>query len=205
MTGLADSPANQEMETTSDLADLLEAVKAKNRDAFDTLYDVTVQRVFSLAMRITQQHTLAEEVVSDVYFQVWRQADTYSSKRGSVLAWLCVLCRSRSLDALRRDNTVIRQAEVGIDRVPEQEDSQEPPDLLQSLEQGTAIHVALGQLNVQQRQQVALAYFRGYTHTELATITGMPVGTVKTHLYRTMIKLRELMSDVPGRDSKSDE
>ena len=204
MTGVAHSSIDQEKESANDLAELLIAVKAKNRDAFGAFYDMTVQRVFSLAMRITQQHTMAEEVVSDVYFQVWRQADTYSPERGSVIAWLCVLCRSRSLDALRRDSTAIRQAEVGIETVPEQDDSQGPPELLQSVEQRSAIHTALSKLTEQQRQLVALAYFRGYTHAELAMITGMPLGTVKTNIHRTMIKLKELMSDTTSMDSKSD-
>ena len=200
MTYIDDSPAS-----ASDLAVLLTAVKAKNRDAFDKLYDTTVQRVFSLALRITRQQELAEEVVSDVYLQVWQQAGSYSPERGKVVAWLCVLCRSRALDALRRDNTAIRQAVVGLNTVPEAEDLNEPPDLLQSVEQGCAVHVALEKLNEQQRQLVALAYFRGYTHSELAAFMDMPIGTVKTHLRRAMIKLKEMMPVDAGMNGESDE
>jgi len=205
MTGLADSPTNLGTGSETDLPALLKAVKAKNRDAFEALYDATVQRIFSLALRITRQQELAEEVVGDVYLQVWQQADSYTQERGKVIAWLCILCRSRSLDALRRDNTAIRKSTVGLDTVPESADSCEPPDLLQSVEQGSAIHAALEKLNEQQRQLVALAYFRGYTHSELAAFTNMPIGTVKTHLHRAMIRLRELMSSGAGMNGESDE
>lgn len=185
---------NLEMESTNNLDNLLEAVKAKNRNAFEMLYNSTIQRVFSLALRITQRQETAEEVVSDVYLQVWQQAATYVPERGKVIAWLCVLCRSRALDALRRDNTVLRQSAVDLDSVPEPGIPCDPPDLLQSVEEGSAVHVALGQLIEQQRQLLALAYFRGYTHSELAAFMDMPVGTVKTHLHRAMINLKQLMS-----------
>ncbi len=205
MTRLANNPAGPETDSASDLAALLKAVKVKNRDAFELLYDATVSRVFSLALRITRQQELAEEVVSDVYLQVWQQAGSYSPERGNVIAWLCVVCRSRALDALRRDNTAIRQAVVGFDTVPEAEDLNEPPDLLQSVEQGSAIHAALGNLSDQQRQLVALAYFRGYTHSELAVFVNMPIGTVKTHLRRAIVKLKEKMSIDAGMNGESDE
>ncbi len=202
MTHIDDSPAS---DSTNDLAVLLKAVKANNRDAFNKLYDTTVQRVFSLALRITRQQELAEEVVSDVYLQVWQQAASYSPERGKVIAWLCVLCRSRALDALRRDNTAIRQAVVGLDTVPEAQDLNAPPDLLQSVEQGSAIHTALGKLSGHQRQLVALAYFRGYSHSELAAFMDMPIGTVKTHLRRAMIRLKEIMPVDAGMNGGSDE
>ena len=194
MDNFADSPADLEAGSAHDLVALLQAVQSKDRSAFEVLYDTTVHRIFSLAMRITRQPALAEEVVSDVYLQVWQQAASYSPERGKVIAWLCVLCRSRALDALRRAKTAIRQEEVGLDAVPEQQDSREPPDLLLAVEQGSAVHAALGKLTEQQRQLVALAYFKGYTHSELAAIMDMPIGTVKTNLSRTMSKLKKLMS-----------
>ena len=195
MNGPKDTPAGPDNASANRLVDLLKAVQSQDRAAFDLLYDATVQRVFSLALRITRQHELAEEVVGDVYLQVWRRAAGYSPERGKVIAWLCVLCRSRALDALRRGNSAIRQAAASIDSVPEPADLHEPPDLLESMEKGTAIHAALGKLTEQQRQLMALAYFRGHSHRELAAITGLPLGTVKTNLHRTMARLKELMSN----------
>ena len=195
MTRQADSAADPETGSASALATLVNAVKDRDRNAFAGLYDSTVYRVFSLALRITQQRELAEEVVSDVYLQAWQQAHTYAPERGKVIAWLCVLCRSRALDALRRYNTATRQATVALDAAPEQRDPRQPPDFLSAVEEGSALHAALRKLSEPQRQLVALAYFRGYTHAELAQFTQMPIGTVKTHLRRAMLKLKELMSD----------
>lgn len=200
IAGISDTMTNLETRSAERLVDLLRAVQNKDRSAFEGFYDATVQRVFGLALRITRRQELAEEVVSDVYLQVWQKAASYSSERGNVIAWLCVLCRSRALDALRRNNTAIQQAVVVQDSVPELTDNCEPVDLLHAVEQGSAVHTALGKLTEQQRQLVGLAYFRGYTHSELAAMTDMPVGTVKTHLHRAMIRLKELMSAGMGEN-----
>ena len=198
MGSYSNSLACMETLQACELVDLIEAVQSKNRAAFDQLYDATVKRVFSLALRITQHQEMAEEVVGDVYLQVWQQASSYSSDRGKVISWLCILCRSRALDALRRDKQGIRSDTISQDAVPEHIDLSEPVDLLQAVEQGSAIHNALGMLNEQQRQLVALAYFRGFSHSEIAGFTDMPIGTVKTTLRRTTIKLKQLMSSDAG-------
>ncbi len=205
MDDQASSSADLETGSESDLAVLMEAVKARDRSAFVLMYDATVRRVFGLALRITQQQELAEEVVNDVYLQVWRQADAYAPERGKVIAWLCILCRSRALDALRRSNMPVRQAAVDRGSVPEHNDPDPPHDLLAAVEQGSAVRSALSKLSDTQRQLVALAYLRGYTHSELARFLGMPIGTVKTHLHRAMIKLKELMSNSEYGMGDSDE
>ncbi len=205
MDDQASSSADLETGSESDLAVLMEAVKARDRSAFVLMYDATVRRVFGLALRITQQQELAEEVVNDVYLQVWRQADAYAPERGKVIAWLCILRRSRALDALRRSNAPVRQAAVDRGSVPEHNDPDPPHDLLAAVEQGSAVRSALSKLSDTQRQLVALAYLRGYTHSELARFLGMPIGTVKTHLHRAMIKLKELMSNSEYGMGDSDE
>ena len=186
------------------LKQLVVAVKNKDRDAFEALYDATVQRMYSLAFRITRRHEMAEEVISDLYLQVWRQAVRYESKRGNVMVWLTVLCRSRALDTLRRYKAATTHETTGYDTIPEIEDPQHPQDLLLAVEQQSAVHRALLKLDVQQRQLLALAYFRGYSHSELAEFTGMPVGTVKTRLRRALQTLKDIMSgsDVSVEDSR---
>lgn len=205
MDDQASSSADLETGSESDLAALMEAVKARDRSAFAMIYDTTVRRIFGLALRITQQQELAEEVVNDVYLQVWRKADAYAPERGKVIAWLCILCRSRALDALRRSKTPVQQAAVDRGSVSEQNDPDPPHDLLAAVEQGSAVRSALGKLSDTQRQLVALAYLRGYTHSELAKFLGMPIGTVKTHLHRATIKLKELMSNSEYGMGDSDE
>lgn len=180
-------PANQ-------LAVLLEAVKRKDRAAFETLYDNTVRHLYSLAFRITRHHETAEEVVSDVYLQVWRQAGQYDATRGNVMAWMTVMCRSRALDTLRRSRPATIH-ETGSDASNMETTGSEPvQDLLIAIEEHSAVHRALMKLDSQQRQLLALAYFRGYSHSELAKFTGLPVGTVKTQIRRTLMVLKSVLS-----------
>lgn len=191
---MSDSANNSvTQETKQDfLVDLLDAIKGKDRDALATFYDATVYRILSLAIRITKQEVIAEEVVSDVYLQVWQQADNYSPNRGTVIAWLCILCRSRALDALRKDRKPYRNtADIMMVGLSE---PKEPTDILQAVEQGSNIHNALLRLTEEQRQLIGLAYFRGYSHREIAEFMSMPMGTVKTHLHRAIFKLKEMMS-----------
>ena len=177
----------------SRLGELLQAVANKDRTAFEAFYDATTERVLSLVLRIIQQIDMAEEVVSDVYLQVWRQANRFDPARGNALAWLTVLCRSRALDTLRKITATPTHGAAPISEIPELEATEFPQDLLIAVEEHSAVHAALNMLEPSQRQLLALAYFRGYTHSELAQFTGMPLGTVKTQLRRTLNKLKELM------------
>ena len=178
----------------SRLAELLLAVANKDRLAFAAFYDATAERALSLVLRITQKMEIAEEVMGDVYLQVWRQADRFDPARGNALAWLTTLCRSRALDTIRKNSSSPTHAAVPISEVPEPEASDIPQDLLLAVEQESAIHAALQALQASERQLLALAYFRGYSHSELAEFTGMPLGTVKTKLRRSLKKLKERMS-----------
>lgn len=187
----------------SRLGNLLQAVANKDRKAFEEFYDATTERVLSLVSRITRQIDIAEEVVSDVYLQVWRQADRFDPARGNALAWLTVLCRSRALDTLRKINATPTHGAAPISEIPEPEAAEFPQDLLIAVEEHSAVHAALDMLEPNQRQLLALAYFRGYTHSELAQFTGMPLGTVKTQLRRTLNKLKEFMIESESQQGVS--
>lgn len=187
----------------SHLADLLQAVASKDRSAFAAFYDATTDRVLSLALRITQKMEIAEEVVGDVFLQVWRQADRFDSARGNAFAWLTMLCRSRALDAVRKSGATPTYGALSIDEVPEPQSTDIPQDMLVAVDQNSALHAALEELTPDQRQLLALAYFRGYSHSELSQFTGLPLGTVKTQIRSAVSKLRELMiaPDTPERIS----
>ncbi len=187
----------------SRLGKLLQAVANKDRKAFEEFYDATTERVLSLVSRITRQIDIAEEVVSDVYLQVWRDADRFDPARGNALAWLTVLCRSRALDTLRKINTTPTHGAAPIGEIPEIEEAELSQDLLIAVEEHSAVHAALDRLAPGQRQLLALAYFRGYTHSELAQFTGMPLGTVKTQLRRTLKKLKEFMIESESQQGVS--
>ncbi len=176
-----------------DLVELLQAVAQKNRTAFEQLYDETVQQIYNLAYRITQQSEMAEEVVNDVYLQIWQQAGRFDAKRGTVLAWMIITCRTRALDALRRQKPA-RQNRT-LDSVEQQTDHTQPlQDLVSATENHDLIYNVLQQLDNEQRQLLALAFFRDYSHQELSEFTNIPLGTVKSKLRRTLSTLQQLIN-----------
>lgn len=178
-----------------DLVMLLQAIGLKDRTAFEMLYDATAYKLYSIAYRITQQRELVEDVLSEVYLQVWRQAHRFDPARGSAMAWLTVLCRSRALDVLRKQLKIATYCDQAEALVSVQEnEAKQPQDLLESIESASALHDALTCLDEQQRQLLALAYFRDYSHSQLASYTGLPLGTVKTEIRRGIEKLRTLMN-----------
>lgn len=155
------------------------------------LYDATAARVYALALRITAEAAAAEEVTSDVYLQAWQQARRYDPSRGKVLTWLLTLARSRALDYLRRHRHHARRPEPAAAAESTTED--DPLDLLLAVERSHYLYEALQSLTPTQRQLLALAFFRGLTHAEIAAHTGMALGTVKTLLRRAMQLLQPLL------------
>lgn len=153
-------------------------------------YDHTVSYVYGLALRIVRDRATAEEVCVDVYWQVWRDARHYDATRGRVLTWLLTIARTRALDALRRraDSAMDAKSEWLLANTPSMES--QPDDLLQAAREGSTVRAALARLRPIQRQVLALAFFRGYTHEEIAQHAQVPVGTVKTHIRRGLAALR---------------
>lgn len=184
--GLRDASEGEELES------LVAAIARQDESAFGSFYDATVDRAYGLALRITQRHEFAEEVVCDVYLQVWRQAGRFDPRRGEARAWLMLLCRSRALDLLRRESHMSQTEPLTETRLAEQ--SFHPQELYSLQEQNKALCEALESLDEHQRQLLALAFYRGYSHNELASFTGLPLGTVKTRLRRAMAVLKERLS-----------
>ncbi len=170
------------------LTGLLQSIACGNAAAFAEFYDATVQRVYGTAFYITHKPQDAEEIVNDVYCQVWRQAFRYDKARGSVVAWLLTICRSRALDHLRRRD----RAETVMDIDPDiaADDACDPRSLIAAMQEGTAVHTALLILSPTQRQLIALAFLRGLSHQEIAMHTQLPLGTVKTHIRKALKTLR---------------
>lgn len=169
----------------------LAAIQTHDEAALGLLYDATIGRVYGLALRITRSRETAEEVAEDVYMQVWRDASRFDPQRGvSVLGWLLVICRSRALDALRRADCADAHPEPHT-LAPELAVDDTPEALLQAAQQNSALRAALEQLTPLQRQMLALAFFRGLTHEEIANQLALPLGTVKSHIRRALIALKE--------------
>ncbi|MBL8541962.1 MAG: sigma-70 family RNA polymerase sigma factor [Betaproteobacteria bacterium] len=179
----------------SALREALAGIVARRQEALTRFYDETVSRVYGLALRITSRSDAAEEVTADVYMQVWNQAERFDQGRGSVLAWLLTICRSRAIDHLRRADTAESWAEP-----PEIAESagQDPQALLMALESGRALSLAMAALAPLQRQLLSLAFFRGLTHEEIATHFRLPLGTVKTHIRKALAQLRKTLSPHMG-------
>lgn len=180
------------------LRDCLDAICDRDQAGLARFYDLTVSRVYGVALRIVRHAELAEEVVSDVYMQVWRDARRYDDTRGRVLGWLLIIARSRALDLLRRQDEAFSHPEP-YDLVSEPESGQRgPQDLLEAAQAGSALHRAMQQLTPLQRQLLSLAFFKGFSHSEIVEHCGMPLGTVKTHIRRALGVLRENLGPEAG-------
>lgn len=175
----------------TELYSLIESVSHGDREAFSELYDATVSRVFGVVMRITSNKELAEEVVSDAYMQVWRSAVNYDRDLAAPLTWIIMIARSRALDGLRREKSATKNQVEAIEDYNVADDKT-PDPLLSTLgvEQSSELEVLLQLLDSKERQMIALAFYRGFTHREIAEYTGEPLGSVKTILRRSQAILR---------------
>jgi RNA polymerase sigma factor (sigma-70 family) len=173
---------------------LLEGVARHEAHALAQLYDATVGRIYGACLRIARKPEAAEEIVGDVYLQVWKNAASYSAERGHPLAWLMVIARSRALDHLRRADPAESHAEPEslADYALAEGD---PHNLLEATRSNAALHRALAGLAPIQRQLLALAFFQGMTHSEIAAHARLPLGTVKTHLRRALTALRAALGE----------
>jgi len=180
----------------AELANQLVAIARGDQRAFERFYAATLSRVFAIARRICTDPSLAEEVTEDVYVQVWREAGRFDATRGAVLAWLLMMTRSRALDALRRADAAI-SVEDPLELTADQGGQSgelDPLNLLDALRRDSEIHGALATLPARDRQMVALAFFRGLTHAEIAAAMQLPLGTVKTSIRRALALMRVQLS-----------
>jgi RNA polymerase sigma factor (sigma-70 family) len=178
------------------LAQLVGRIVRQDEAAMAALYDSLCGRVYAVALHITGQIGSAEEVLQDTFWQVWRQAPRFDAARGSAIAWIMTLARSRALDARRaggRELLQSRSTAFGDGDAFADAHAADPLDLLDTVQRDTALHATLATLDPLRRQLIALVFYRGLTHDEIATHTGLPLGTVKSHLRRALITLREAL------------
>ena len=178
----------------------IEQMAAGDQTALANFYDLTHRMAFGLILRIMGDRSTAEEVLLDVYTQVWRQADTYRPERGTPLAWLMTIARTRALDRLRAGRQEMQRRESLETVADVRSVAADPEEAASTKEQQRLVRKALTALSDEQRQVIELAYFSGFSQSEIAAHLGQPLGTVKTRVRLGMIKLREILSPVLGEN-----
>ncbi len=174
------------------LPDLLVRSARGDENAFAGLYDATARRVHGLVLRVCRNPAIAQEVTQEVYLEIWRQSARYSPDRGSALAWMLTIAhrkavdRVRSVEAADRRDVVHAAKEAGTA-------FDETAEKVTARLDAQRVHRALASLTEVQRQAVELAYLGGYTHTEVARLLDLPLGTAKTRIRDGLIRLRDTM------------
>jgi RNA polymerase sigma-70 factor (ECF subfamily) len=179
----------------AELAGWIHAVVEHDERALAALYDATFSRVFGLVQRIVHSTALAEEVVEDTYFQVWRKAARFDPARGRPLAWLLSMARSRAIDTLRHEARFWHEALDDEAESPFASPLPSSDELLDLSRDQADLHQALLQLGAQARQLVSLAFLRGLSHEEIAQQMCVPLGTVKSQIRRALQTLRQQLGD----------
>jgi RNA polymerase sigma-70 factor (ECF subfamily) len=149
------------------------------------LYDRYSSIVYAVALRVLQDTGAAEDVLQEIFMQLWRNPGSFDSSRGNMAAWLAVIARNRAIDSLRR-----RRPEDDIENVVVSVE----PDLATETDRSRAmdkVRGALEQMPAAQRKTLEMAYFEGLTHTEIAKKTGEPLGTIKTRIRTGLLTLRK--------------
>ena len=164
---------------------LVSAIRSGDEQAMAQLYDRYSPIIYSVALRVLGDTGAAEDILQEVFLQLWRSPDMFDASRGSMPGWLAVIARNRAIDSLRkrRPETDITEVVVSVE-----------PDLAAKAEWSRAadkIRGALGGMPGPQRSALEMAFFEGLTHTEIAEKTGAPLGTVKTRIRAGLMTLRK--------------
>jgi RNA polymerase sigma-70 factor (ECF subfamily) len=191
--------ANTTTSSGPDDAALLAAVAGRDASALEQLYQRHSALLFSLALKILMDRAEAEEVLQDAFVQVWKNAQTYDSRRGKPLGWLITLTRSRAIDRLRARQTRARITEAAGQEAGA--DPLAPPDTVGAAEAAGLVRRAVQALPAEQRTPIELAYFGGLTQSEIAEQLGQPLGTVKTRMRTGLLRLRDELGAVATEDA----
>jgi RNA polymerase sigma-70 factor, ECF subfamily len=187
-------------------AELIARISTGESAAFETLYSRYAANVYQTVLRIVQDQTLAEDLVQEVFWRIWRRSSRFAGDRGQVASWMHAVARNVSVDELRRMRArpILLQAEVEQSHMLQLPDDQ--ADVMASTmqrEQRRTIVSALQQLPFEQRQVIELSYFGGRTYKEIAAALSHPLGTVKTRARLGLLKLKQALAMEGPRASLS--
>lgn len=182
---------DQAPEQTFDARAALRGCADGDKNALQSLYAQEAGRMIAVAMRILRRRDLAEDIVQEAFVRIWRQAGLYNPSLGSPRAWIYTIVRNLSLNHLRDGKRVDA---VDDERLTALSDAQVADDPLARLADNSALRRCLERLEPQRRVSLLLAYTEGLTHGEIAGRLGLPLGTVKAWIRRSLLALRECMA-----------
>lgn len=179
-------------ETHEHLAALLARAGLGDRRAFEEVYRATHSKLFAVSLRIVRERQLAEEVLQDSFVAIWNHASDYAQAKSAPTTWMTAIVRNRSLDVLRRGSHETEDVDevMALNLVDE---SASPSNDFDAGQDMHSVRECLKELEPDQRQSIALAFFQGLSHSELASHMRKPLGTVKTHIRRGLMKLKDCL------------
>lgn len=177
------------MEGISD-PQLLQQIGSGQLPALTELYQRHASTLLGLLVRIVPQKPDAEDLLQEVFMQVWRDASKFSPERGQPLVWMALIARSRALDHLRKSKRLPKPTAC-TETAPAWE---KETDALETAEHGGLVRGALAKLPSEQSEPISMAFYDGLTHKEIAQLQGLPLGTIKTRIRQGMLRMRDILA-----------
>lgn len=193
------TPADEWSARSQALAEALDRTALGDRAAFRRLYDGSRAHLFGVILRIQPDRSRAEDVLQEVFVKVWRSASSFDPAKAQPLTWLSAIARNGAIDSLRRRQaqpqtiSLTRDDDEAEDTPLEADDDADPLALLQRAGQARAISHCLGELSAQQQQCLALAFYQGLSHAEVAEHLAQPLGSVKSWVRRALMALKDCL------------
>jgi RNA polymerase sigma-70 factor, ECF subfamily len=189
-------PVN-EQETRDRDAELLQRIGRRDRSAFAEFYDKYSALLFSIACKILNDASEAEDVLQETFIQIWDKAANFDPKLGKASSWAAILARNKAIDRIRASQRRLRLAkEAGMEFAVNTDDAKTANDSLYGQEKARLIMSALVDLPPEQRQPIEMAYFSGLTQNEISETLRQPLGTIKARTRRGLLKLRGQLEDL---------
>jgi RNA polymerase sigma-70 factor (ECF subfamily) len=178
-----------DLELNDRLATLLSRCGLRDRRAFEELYEATKSKLFAVSLRIVRDRQIAEEALQDSFVNIWNNAGTYLTAKAAPMTWMTAIVRNRSLDIVRRPR-LETQDEDDFFTQNFEDVAPGPQEMLAQGREAALVENCMQGLDADQRQTISLAFFHGLSHSEVAGHLHKPLGTVKTHIRRGLLKLK---------------